>query len=39
MFHFVEKSYKPQNTSILQKKKRDNTVHFGSESLSSLAPK
>ena len=38
VFQFVNKPYELRNNNVPQRKK-DKTVHYGSESLSSLAPK
>ena len=38
LFHFINKPYNLRNKSILERKK-DRTVYFGTESISSLAPK
>ena len=38
IFHFVEKPYNLRNNSILQRQ-ANRTVYFGTERISSLAPK
>ena len=38
IFHFVEKPYNLRNNSIIQRQ-ANRTVYFGTESISSLAPK
>ena len=38
IFHFVEKPYNLRNNSIMQRQ-ANRTVYFGTESISSLAPK
>ena len=38
IFHFVEKRYNLRNNSITQRQ-ANRTVYFGTESISSLAPK
>ena len=38
IFHFVEKAYNLRNNSII-KRQANRTVYFGTESISSLAPK
>ena len=38
IFHFVEKSYNLRNNSIIQRQ-GNRAVYFGTESVSSLAPK
>ena len=38
IFHFVQKRYNLRNDSTLQRR-RNRTVYFGTESISSLAPK
>ena len=38
IFHFVEKPYNPKNNSIMQRQ-ANRSVYFGTESISSLAPK
>ena len=38
IFHFVEKPYNLRNNSIIQSQ-ANRTVYFGTESISSLAPK
>ena len=38
IFHFVEKPYNLRNNSIIQRQ-ANRTVYFGTESISSLAPR
>ena len=38
IFHFVEKPYSLRNNSIIQRQ-ANRAVYFGTESISSLAPK
>ena len=38
IFHFVEKPYNLRNNSIMQRR-ANRTVYFGTESITSLAPK
>ena len=38
IFHFVEKPYNLRNNSIMQRQ-ANRTVYFGTDSISSLAPK
>ena len=38
VFHFIEKLYNIRNISIIQRQ-TNRTVYFGTESISSLAPK
>ena len=38
IFHFVEKPYNLRNNSIIQRQ-ANRAVYFGTESMSSLAPK
>ena len=38
IFHFVQKPYNLRNDSTLQRR-RNRTVYFGTESISSIAPK
>ena len=38
IFHFVEKAYNLRNNSIMQRQ-ANRSVYFGTESISSLAPK
>ena len=38
LFHFVEKQYNLRNNSIMQRQ-ANRSVYFGTESISSLAPK